>query len=144
MCSGSALDRPAIDPSLLSDFRHRLLASSAEVLLFTTLLERFSQQGLLRKRGRQRTDATHVLAAIRTLGRLECLGETLRVALNALASVAADFLRQWVPQSWLTTYAQRFDDYRLPQAKDKRSALAEQLGQEVAPCSTSSPGKAEI
>ena len=77
-----------------------------------------------------RTDATHVLAAIRTLGRLECIGETLRVALNALASVAPRWLRQCVPESWLTTYAERFDDYRLPEAKDKRIALAEQIGQD--------------
>jgi transposase len=122
------LTEPGIDPSVLSDFRDRLIDGAAELLLFTTLLERFSQQGLLRKRGRQRTDATHVLAAIRTLGRLECIGETLRVALNAAAKAAPDWLRQCVPASWLTLYAQRFDDYRLPEAKDKRIALAEQIG----------------
>src|SRR6185295_1270011 len=98
--------------------------------LFTSLLERFSEEGLLRKRGRMRTDATHVLAAIRTLGRLECIGETLRQALNALARVAPSWLRASVPESWLTTYAQRFDDYGLPEAKDKRIALAEQIGQD--------------
>lgn len=124
------LTDPAIDPSVLVDFRARLLDGAAELLLFSTLLERFTEQGLLRKRGRQRTDATHVLAAIRTLGRLECIGETLRQALNALARVAPSWLRASVPQSWLTTYAQRFDDYSLPEAKDKRIALAEQIGQD--------------
>jgi transposase len=122
------LTAPAIDPSLLSDFRDRLLAGKAEWLLFTTLLERLTDQGLLAKRGRVRTDATHVLAASRTLGRLECLGETLRHALNVLASSAPTWLRRSVPEHWLTTYATRFDDYRLPEAKDKRIALAEQLG----------------
>ena len=122
------LTEPGIDPSVLVDFRARLIAGAAELLLFTTLLERFTEQGLLRKRGRARTDATHVLAAIRTLGRLECIGETLRVALNAVAAVAPLWLRHCVPESWLTTYAQRFDDYRLPEAKDKRIALAEQIG----------------
>jgi transposase len=124
------LTAPAIDPSLLVDFRNRLIDGAAELLLFTSLLERFSQDGLLRKRGRQRTDATHVLAAIRTLGRLECIGETLRQALNALAKAAPSWLRQHLPISWLTTYAQRFDDYRLPEAKDKRTQLAEQIGQD--------------
>jgi hypothetical protein len=33
---------------------------------------------LLKARGRQRTDATHVLASVRTLNRLELLAETLR------------------------------------------------------------------
>lgn len=117
-----------IDPSLLVDFRARLIRGSADLLLFETLLDCFSQHGLLRKRGRVRTDATHVLAAIRTLGRLECLGQTLRAALNALASTAPDWLRSWVPQHWFEAYAQPFDDYRLPEAKDKRTALAEQIG----------------
>jgi hypothetical protein len=36
--------------------------------------------------GRQRSDSTHVLAAIRTLYRLENIGETLRQALNHLIS----------------------------------------------------------
>ena len=124
------LTEPAIDPSLLVDFRTRLIDGAAELLLFTSLLDRFTQEGLLRKRGRQRTDATHVLAAIRTLGRLECIGETLRHALNALAKAAPDWLRHSVPTSWLSSYAQRFDDYRLPEAKEKRIALAEQIGQD--------------
>jgi transposase len=124
------LTDPGIDPSVLVEFRKRLCAGAAEALLFERLLERFSQEGLLRKRGRQRTDATHVLAAIRTLGRLECIGETLRQALNALASVAPHFVRASVPESWFERYAERFDDYRLPEAKDKRIALAEQIGQD--------------
>ena len=117
-----------IDSSVLVDFRSRLLDGSAELLLFETLLDRFTEQGLLRKRGRARTDATHVLAAIRTLGRLECLGQTLRLALNALARSAPHWLRAWVPEGWFETYAQPFDDYRLVEAKDKRIALAEQIG----------------
>ena len=124
------LSDPPIDPSVLVEFRSRLIDGAAELTLFSALLERFSEEGLLRKRGRVRTDATHVLAAIRTLGRLECLGETLRVALNALASAAPHWLRRHLPESWFEIYARPFDDYRLPQAKDKRDALAHQIGQD--------------
>ena len=52
----------------------------------------FIERGWLKQRGKQRTDSTHVLAAIRTLNRLECVGETLRAALNALATVAPEWL----------------------------------------------------
>jgi hypothetical protein len=38
--------------------------------------------------GRQRTDATQVLAAVRELNRLELVTETLRAALEALAAAA--------------------------------------------------------
>lgn len=124
------LSEPPIDPSVLVEFRSRLIAGACELTLFTTLLERFSEDGLLRKRGRARTDATHVLAAIRTLGRLECLGETLRQALNALARQAPHWLRRQVPERWFEIYAKPFDDYRLPEAKDKRQALAEAIGED--------------
>ena len=53
--------------------------------MLDTLLERFRELGLLKVRGKQRTDSTHVLAAIRTVDRLTLVGETLRHVLNELA-----------------------------------------------------------
>jgi tryptophan 2,3-dioxygenase len=47
-------------------------------------------KGLLKVRGRMRTDSTHILAAIRNLSRLECIGETIRQALNVLATIVPD------------------------------------------------------
>jgi hypothetical protein len=42
----------------------------------------------LTARPRQRTDSTRVLAVTRDLNRLELVGETLRAALDGLATVA--------------------------------------------------------
>ena len=56
---------------MLSEFRDRLLAGSAEALLLDKWLERCRSLGFLKARGQQRTDSTHVLAAIRVLSRLE-------------------------------------------------------------------------
>jgi transposase len=84
------LTDPGFDASVLSEFRQRLITGHAELLLFETMLTLFREQGLLKAKGRQRTDSTHVLAAIQTLNRLECVGETLRHALNALATAAPD------------------------------------------------------
>jgi transposase len=55
---------------------------------------------LLKPRGRQRTDSTHVLAAVRTLNRLERVGETMRAALDSLAVVVPDWLRTQAPPEW--------------------------------------------
>jgi transposase len=71
---------------------------------------------------------THVLAAIQVLNRLECIGETLRHALNILATAAPDWLQSWVPLVWFDRYSRRFEEYRLPPAKPARYALAEQIG----------------
>src|SRR5579885_1769546 len=82
------------------------------------------------KRGRQRTDSTAVLAAIRTLNRLECVGETLRHALNSLAVVAPDWLRPPLDPAWAERYGPRVDEYRLPKGQAERTALAEQIGRD--------------
>jgi transposase len=86
------LTDPGFDFSVLSEFRTRLLAGGAETQLLQALLELCKRRGWLKARGRQRTDSTHVLAAIRDLNRLECAGETLRHTLNVLAEVAPDWL----------------------------------------------------
>jgi transposase len=122
------LTDPGFDASVLSEFRQRLITGHAELLLFETMLTRFQEQRLLKAKGRQRTDSTHVLAAIQTLNRLECIGETLRHALNVLATVAPNWLRSWVPGVWFDRYRQRFADYRLPPEKPARYTLAEQIG----------------
>jgi len=114
------LTDPGFDASVLSEFRTRLLRGHAELLLFETMLTLFREQGLLKARGRQRTDSTHVLAAIQVLNRLECIGESLRHALNTLATVAPDWLRTWVPSTWFDRYGRRFENYRLPPGKPER------------------------
>jgi len=125
---GLTLDDPGFDASVLCEFRSRLLAGGAEMQLFETLLTLLREQGFLKARGKQRTDSTHVLAAVVTLNRLECVGETLRHALNVLATVAPDWLVAKIPPSWYERYARRFEEYRLPAKKEDRYALAEQIG----------------
>ena len=119
------LTDPGFDASVLSEVRQRLITGHAELLLFETMLTLFRDQGLLKAKGRQRTDSTHVLAAIQTLNRLECVGETLRHALNVLASAAPAWLQSWVPAVWFDRYGRRFAEYRLPPEKPARYALAE-------------------
>ena len=79
---GLSLIDPGFDHTVLSEFRSRLIEGGAERLLLDTLLQRLRDQGLVKANGRQRTDSTHVLAAVRGLNRLERVGETVRAALN--------------------------------------------------------------
>ena len=87
------LSDPGFDFSVLCKFRARLLAGGNEMQLFDAMLAHLKTQGLLKVRGRQRTDSTHILAAVRTLNRLEHVGETMRHVLNTLAEVAPEWLR---------------------------------------------------
>ena len=122
------LTDPGFDHTVLSEFRARLVTGEAEQLLFDTVVTRCREQGLLKARGRQRTDSTHVLAAVRVLNRLERVGETLRYALNTLAGVAPDWLRAQVPDDWYTRYGSRIDNDQLPKADSQRQALAATIG----------------
>ena len=122
------LTDPGFDFSVLSEFRDRLLAGSAEELLLDKLLERCRALGLLTARGQQRTDSTHVLAAIRVLNRLELVAETLRAVLNAVAAVAPAWLQALTPLAWYERYSRRIEESRLPKGKAAREAYAQTVG----------------
>ncbi len=86
-------------------------------------------KGLLKAPKQQRTDSTHILAAISVLGRLENIGETLRSALNSIAAVAPDWLKKIVPSTdWYERYGQRIQESRLPSSKEERNVLAVKIG----------------
>jgi len=125
---GLALTDPGFDHTVLSEFRTRLVTGSAELLLLDVLLERLKSEGLVKARGRQRTDSTHVLAAVRTLNRLERVGETLRATLNELATVAPEWLQMLAPPSWYERYSRPVENYRLPKTEAARQALAATIG----------------
>jgi transposase len=127
---GLTLVDPGFHFSALRAFRDRLLAGEAEELLLEKLLHHCQACGLLTAHGQQRTDATHVWAAIRVLNRLELLGETLRATLNDLATVVPDWLRGIAPPPWYERYGKRIEDTRLPQGDAERVAYAQQVGED--------------
>lgn len=118
------------DHSVLSEFRDRLVQNEASQRLLDEMLQHCRERGYIKVRGQQRTDATHVLAAVRELNRLENVGTTLTHALNSLAVLAPDWLREQVDPAWFERYAVHFSRQSLPKSKKKRSALAQQVGQD--------------
>jgi len=94
---GLRLSDPGFDFSVLSEFRSRLIEGGKEELLLEKLLEECKKRGYLKMRGRQRTDSTHVLGALRVLSKWERTAETMRAALNVLASVDPEWLAEHAP-----------------------------------------------
>ncbi len=127
---GLELTDPGFDFSVLSEFRDRLLAGTAEELLLEKMLERCRALGWLKARGTQRTDSTHVLAAIRVLNRLELVAETLRATLNVLATVVPDWIQALAPLAWYTRYGIRIEETRLPKTPAEREAYAQTVGED--------------
>jgi hypothetical protein len=90
---GLEFDDAGFDHSVLVEFRQRLVEGGQERLLFDLLLTQLRDRGYVKAHGRQRSDATHVLARVRGRNRLELVGETFRAALNSLAVAAPQWLK---------------------------------------------------
>ena len=119
---------PGFDRSVLCEFRGRLLGNAAVDRLLARVVDAAREDGLLKARGRQRTDSTHVLAAIRSLNRVELVAETLRAALNDIAVVAPDWLRALAPAEWHERYDRRVEERRIPETGPKRDAYVAAVG----------------
>jgi transposase len=97
------LTDPGFDHTVLSDFRTRLVTGQAEPLRLETWLTQVCARGLLKVRGRQRTDSTHVL-------------------------VAPDWLRAHAPSEWFDRNGTRVEHDHLPHTTAARVALAATIG----------------
>lgn len=124
------LEDAGFDFSVLSEFRDRLVEGGSEQLLLDKLLEHFKAKELIKERGKQRTDSTFVLANIRVMNRAELVGETLHAALNKIAEVEPDWLRNFVPDAWFERYSHRVEEYRLPKSKTARDAYLLTVGED--------------
>jgi transposase len=127
---GLELEDEGFHFSVLSGFCERLVVRGQEQVVLDRLLARLSKLGFLRAGGRVRTDATHVLALVRDLNRLELCTQTLCCALEALAVAAADWLRTAgiADTGRQERYGQHADSYRLPKGESERGAFAVQVG----------------
>jgi len=124
------LTDPGFDFSILSEFRQRLVAGKAEERLLNHLLASCQDHRWLKAGGKQRTDATHVLARVREMNRLECVAETMRFTLNRLATRLPDWLARHLQPEWAARYGPRAEAYRLPHTTPERLADAQQVGQD--------------
>ena len=111
------LDYAGFDPSVLCEYRSRVIVHGAEERLFETILKQLTAMGLVKRRGRQRSDSLALLTRIRKLNRLERVVETLRLALVALLDADAQWTRATVPSSWEEVYGERCVAERLTEAQ---------------------------
>jgi transposase len=112
------------DHSSLGKFRNRLLEKDAERIGFDALLEGLRACGLVKRRGRQRLDSTHVLGAVARMSRLEMVRETIRLFLEHVRRVGAqDRLTHWAQ------WHERYIDSDIPWHRLSVDSLAEKFRQ---------------
>jgi len=108
---GMEADEPGFHPTSLVKFRERLLAHGLEQLGFEAVLELMSSAGYLAKRTRQRLDSTHIIGLVSHMTRLDCVRETLRLALEDLAQIEK-LSRPAAWALWWERYVESRVDYK--------------------------------
>ena len=122
---GLPLDDPGFDHTVLAEFRARVAAAGLEQAALDALLARLTADGLVKAGGKQRTDSTHVVAAVAALNRLELAGEAVRAAVEALAAAHPDWLAQRICVSdWARRYGTPMTSWRPPASEARRKELA--------------------
>jgi transposase len=127
---GLSLKDAGFDFSVLSEFRTRLITGQIEGVLFETIVEICRQRGWVKAGGKQRSDATHIVAAVRRMNRVELVGEAIYHVLDVMAQVDPNWLKDQVKAGWYERYSQRMSSFRLPKGKKEQLALAEIIGQD--------------
>jgi transposase len=122
---GLPLDDPGFDDSVLPEFRGKVADAELEQAVLDALLEQLAADGLVAEGGKQRTDSTHVVAAVAALNRLELAGESVRAALEALTAAHPDWLAQRICVSdFARRYGTPMTSWRPPASQAQRDKLA--------------------
>lgn len=107
------LDYRGFHHTTLSNFRKRLVVHGQERLVFDQVLSWVQGHGFLKKRGKQRTDSTHIIGCVARMSRLELVWETIRVTLGALQKTSKEWYVQHVPAVFDEMYRERQSDWRM-------------------------------
>jgi transposase len=122
---GLDLADPGSGHSVLSEFRGKVAAGGLEHVVLDALLDRLASEGLVRAGGKQRTDSTHVVAAVAALNRLELAGESVRAALEATAAAHPAWVAQRIcVPDFARRYGTPMTSWRPPASQSRRDELA--------------------
>ena len=110
---------------MLAEFQARVAEAGLERVAVDALLAKLGANGLIKAGGKQRSDSTHVVAAVAALKRLELAGEAVRAAVEALADAHQASLEQRLCVADSThRYGTPMTSWRPTQSGARREGLA--------------------
>jgi transposase len=122
---GLSVDDPGFDHTVLAEFRGKVAEAGLEQVALDALLGKLAGDGLVKAGGKQRTDSTHVVAAVAALNRLELAGESVRAAVEALAAAHPGWLAQRIcVPDWTGRYGTPLTSWRPPASQARQDELA--------------------
>ena len=99
-------------PTTLVHVRQRLLEQEQSALGFRMILDALAQAGLVSRQSRQRLDSTQMFGLVSRMSRLDCVRESLRLALQELEVQVAPEARPEFWLGWWERYVESQTDYR--------------------------------
>ena len=99
-------------PTTRVHFRQRLLEQEQSALGFKIILDALAQAGLVSRQSRQRLDSTQMFGLVSRMSRLDCVRESLRLALQELETLVAPEARPEFWLGWWERYVESQTDYR--------------------------------
>jgi transposase len=111
------MNEPVFDSTVLVRFRGKLLEHEQGRLLFEKILKGLQDAGLVPRKYKQRLDSTHVVGMIAKMSRLECVRESLRLALRELDGMLGEGER---PEFWEVLWERYVEsklDYKTPEVE---------------------------
>jgi hypothetical protein len=106
------LGQAVFHPTVLVYFRNRLIEHRLSPVVFAQILQGLMDAGLVESRSAQRLDSTQIWGLVSRMSRLECVRETLRLALQELHQSAALFAKPGWWESLWERYVSSKLDYR--------------------------------
>ena len=123
------LDYDGFHATVLVYFRDRLEEKRAQRLIFDGVVDLLIELGLVKRKGKQRLDSTHIVGYVKAMSWMECAIETLRLALEDLKAEVGQKKR---PEFWDRLWAFYVDnnlDWRL--SKTEQANRHRQCGQDI-------------
>jgi transposase len=123
------LDYEGFHSTVLVYFRDRLEEKKAERMIFDGVVKLLMELGLVKRKGKQRLDSTHIVGYVKAMSWLECAMETLRLGLEDLKAAVG---RKKRPEFWerlWVAYVQSKVDWRL--SKTEHASHYRQCGQDM-------------
>jgi hypothetical protein len=123
------LNYQGFHPTVLVYFRDRLEQNKAERVIFDGVVELLVELGLVKRKGKQRLDSTHILGYVKEMSRLECAVETVRLALEELAEEVRGAERPEFWERFWALYVQSELNWQL--SKTERKNRYRRCGQDI-------------
>jgi transposase len=109
---GWEIGRELFDACVLPRFRQRLLKNHQASLVFDQIIHALVEAGFLKPQASRRLDSTLIVGLVSQMGRLECVRESLRLALQELHALGATEKPAARWPLWWERYVENQLDYR--------------------------------